>query len=256
MQLAGQVHGCISYVESRRSSVVRPSVSPRAEGCVGDLGREVAGLAPARAGVGVVAHLGRSGAGTSHDGRIRSRPGGVSAGVRAGGHRPGCRHSCPDRLAKELRTRPSLRGPKVVVLDSGSGLANATLQQRLVPVRLFYDFLGEEGVRVQSGRPRPLAVEWFRGINSVLGRGAHRHLWALRRVWVGDQRRRNRELNDRRVPVGMADEVVVTRGARAHGGALSGSGQQPVEPGPLLGGINVDVDEVLATDFGQWDFDR
>ena len=27
-------------------------------------------------------------------------------------------------------------------------------------------------------------------------------------------------------------------------------------PGPLLGGINVDVDEVLATDYGQWDFDR
>lgn len=115
--------------------------------CVGDLGREVSGLAPARAGVGVVAHLGRSGAGTSHDGRIRSRPGGVSAGVRAGGHRPSCRHSCPDRLVKESRTRPSLRGPKVVVLDSGSGLANATLQQRLVPVRLFYDFLGEEGAR-------------------------------------------------------------------------------------------------------------
>jgi hypothetical protein len=27
-------------------------------------------------------------------------------------------------------------------------------------------------------------------------------------------------------------------------------------PGPLLGGINVDVDEVLATDYGQWDLDR
>jgi hypothetical protein len=49
--------------------------------CVGDLGREVAGLAASRAGVGVVAHLGRSGAGTSHDGRIRSRSGGVSAGL-------------------------------------------------------------------------------------------------------------------------------------------------------------------------------
>ena len=30
----------------------------------------------------------------------------------------------------------------------------------------------------------------------------------------------------------------------------------PSSPSPLLGGINVDVDEVLATDFGQWDFDR
>ena len=46
-----------------------------------------------------------------------------------------------------LRERPSRRGPKVVSLDSGAGLSNATLQQRLVPVRLFYDFLVEEGRR-------------------------------------------------------------------------------------------------------------
>jgi hypothetical protein len=32
-------------------------------------------------------------------------------------------------------------------MDSGAGLSNATLQQRLVPVRLFCDFLVEEGVR-------------------------------------------------------------------------------------------------------------
>ncbi|MEY9997393.1 integrase/recombinase XerD [Streptomyces sp. V4I8] len=48
---------------------------------------------------------------------------------------------------RELSTRPSRRGANVVSIDSGSGLANATLQQRLVPVRLFYDFLIEEGVR-------------------------------------------------------------------------------------------------------------
>jgi site-specific recombinase XerD len=35
----------------------------------------------------------------------------------------------------------------VLALDSGAGLSNATLQQRLVPVRLFYDFLIEEGLR-------------------------------------------------------------------------------------------------------------
>ncbi len=50
-------------------------------------------------------------------------------------------------FVSELRTRPSRHGPKVVVLDSGSGLANAMLQQRLVPVRLFDDFLVEEAVR-------------------------------------------------------------------------------------------------------------
>jgi integrase/recombinase XerD len=50
-------------------------------------------------------------------------------------------------FVRELRTRPSKRGGNVVALDSGAGLSNATLQQRLVPVRLFYDFLVEEGVR-------------------------------------------------------------------------------------------------------------
>jgi hypothetical protein len=30
----------------------------------------------------------------------------------------------------------------------------------------------------------------------------------------------------------------------------------PSNPGPLLGGINVDVDEVLAADYGQWDLNR
>jgi hypothetical protein len=30
----------------------------------------------------------------------------------------------------------------------------------------------------------------------------------------------------------------------------------PSNPGPLLGGIHIDVDEVLAPDYGQWDFSR
>ena len=50
-------------------------------------------------------------------------------------------------FVRELTSRPSCRGPNVVALDSGAGLSNATLQQRLVPVRLFYDFLVEEGLR-------------------------------------------------------------------------------------------------------------
>ncbi len=62
-------------------------------------------------------------------------------------------------FVRELRSRPSARGENVVALDSGVGLANATLQQRLVPVRLFYDFLVEEGVRnsnpVGRGRYTP-----------------------------------------------------------------------------------------------------
>jgi integrase/recombinase XerD len=47
---------------------------------------------------------------------------------------------------RELASRPHRRGANVVAIDSGSGLANATIQQRLVPVRLFYDFLMEEGL--------------------------------------------------------------------------------------------------------------
>src|ERR1700689_5488117 len=49
-------------------------------------------------------------------------------------------------FVRELRTRPSRRGGNVVALDSGAGLANATLQQRLVPVRLFFCFLVGGGV--------------------------------------------------------------------------------------------------------------
>ncbi len=50
-------------------------------------------------------------------------------------------------FVRELTARPSRRGPNVVSIDSGSGLSNATIQQRLVPVRLFYDHLIEEGLR-------------------------------------------------------------------------------------------------------------
>lgn len=50
-------------------------------------------------------------------------------------------------FVRELTSRPSRRGANVVSIDSGAGLANATIQQRLVPVRLFYDYLIEEGLR-------------------------------------------------------------------------------------------------------------
>lgn len=62
-----------------------------------------------------------------------------------------CERECVDPIAatrahiavyvRELTERPSRRGVNVVSIDSGSGLANATIQQRLVPVRLFYDYL-------------------------------------------------------------------------------------------------------------------
>lgn len=68
-------------------------------------------------------------------------------------------------FVRELTTRPGRGGSNVLVLDSGAGLANATLQQRLVPVRLFYDFLVEEGVRESNpvGRGRYTPGRWGGG---------------------------------------------------------------------------------------------
>lgn len=61
-------------------------------------------------------------------------------------------------IALHVRTlgSRSSRGANVVALDSGAGLSNATLQQRLVSVRLFHDFLVEEGLRQDNpvGRGR------------------------------------------------------------------------------------------------------
>jgi site-specific recombinase XerD len=63
------------------------------------------------------------------------------------------------RYVRDLVRRPNPRGVTVVSIDSGAGLANATLQQRLVVVRLFYDHLIEEGRRdtnpVGRGRYTP-----------------------------------------------------------------------------------------------------
>jgi integrase/recombinase XerD len=56
---------------------------------------------------------------------------------------------------RELMSRPS-RNRSAILTNSAVGLANATLQQRLVAVRLFYDFLIEEGLRTANpvGRGR------------------------------------------------------------------------------------------------------
>lgn len=66
---------------------------------------------------------------------------------------------------RDLTARPSPRGASVRMLDSGAGLANATLQQRLVAVRLFYDYLVEEGVRADNpvGRGRYTPGKGFGG---------------------------------------------------------------------------------------------
>jgi len=101
-----------------------------------------------------------------------------------------------------------------------------------------------------------LAVNWFRGINSVLGvqrTGIYGHSqacgWAIRDGVIGHSstagyrwawQTRSWSHGQREPAAVLYQEVVNT----------------PSSPGPLLGGINVDVDEVLAADYGQWDLDR
>lgn len=105
----------------------------------------------------MTAGVDRSGEGASDDRRLR--PGACRATSRCA--REGVDPLTASRAhvgvyVRELTELRSRRGANVVALDSGSGLANATIQQRLVPVRLFYDHLMEEGLRESNpvGRGR------------------------------------------------------------------------------------------------------
>ncbi|HEX4557656.1 MAG TPA: DUF1906 domain-containing protein [Mycobacterium sp.] len=101
-----------------------------------------------------------------------------------------------------------------------------------------------------------VAVQWFRGINSVLGvrrTGIYGHSQAC--AWaIGDG------VVGRSTTAGHSwvwQTKAWSRGAREPAAVLYQSVVvTPSDPGVVLGGIHVDVDEVLATDFGQWDFDR
>ena len=60
------------------------------------------------------------------------------------------------RYVRHLAERPNPRGAAVRVLDSGTGLANATMQLKLTAVRLYYDYLTEIDARPDNpvGRGR------------------------------------------------------------------------------------------------------
>jgi site-specific recombinase XerD len=72
------------------------------------------------------------------------------------------------RYVHDLSSRPNPRGANIRVLDTGYGLANATLQQRLTAVRLFYDYLTEEGLCKSNpvGRGRYTPGKQFGGVRS------------------------------------------------------------------------------------------
>ncbi|MCV7413120.1 twin-arginine translocation pathway signal [Mycobacterium florentinum] len=101
-----------------------------------------------------------------------------------------------------------------------------------------------------------LALEWFRGINSVLGvgrTGIYGHYnacgWAIRDGVIGNSTSAGHRWawqtrswsHGQREPMAVLYQAIVNT---------------PSNPGPLLGGINVDVDDVLAADYGQWDLGR
>lgn len=103
---------------------------------------------------------------------------------------------------------------------------------------------------------KSLAVAWFRGINSVLGvgrtgvYGSSRVCgWALADGVIGRSTTAGHSWawqtkawsHGEREPAAVLYQSVVVG---------------PSEPGVALGGVHVDVDEVLAADFGQWDLGR
>lgn len=77
-----------------------------------------------------------------------------------------------------LLGRPGPAGERIRRLDSGMGLANATVQQRLTAVRLFYDYLVEEGERATNpvGRGRYTPGKGF-GSERGLVRRFHKLPW-------------------------------------------------------------------------------
>lgn len=96
-----------------------------------------------------------------------------------------------------------------------------------------------------------IAVQWFRGINSVLGVGrtgiygsAAVCGWAIGDGVVGNSTTPGHRW--------AWQTRAWSNGQREPAAVL----YQGVLDGPVLGGIHVDVDDVLAADFGQWDLNR
>ena len=70
----------------------------------------------------------------------------------------------------DLRQRRGPRGERVIALESGAGLSNATIQQRFIAVRLFFDFLMEEGIRDTNpvGRGRYTPAKGFGAFRALV----------------------------------------------------------------------------------------
>ena len=102
----------------------------------------------------------------------------------------------------DLRTRPGPRGKCVVAIDSGAGLSNATMQQRLTAIRLFFDYLIEEGARDTNPSDRAAIRseprKWFDGAwrKSLGGRAS---AWIGCFLWLSSRFSGHADCADRRV---------------------------------------------------------
>jgi hypothetical protein len=109
---------------------------------------------------------------------------------------------------------------------------------------------------IGAGTWKSLAVQWFRGINSVLGvarTGIYGHVqacgWAIGDGVIGRSTTAGHQWawqtaawsHGQREPAAVLYQSVVVTDS---------------EPGVVIGGIHLDVDDVLAADFGQWDLAR
>ncbi len=100
------------------------------------------------------------------------------------------------------------------------------------------------------------AVQWLRGINSVLGvnrTGIYGHAqacgWAIDDGVIGQSTSPGHWW--------AWQTKAWSHGERAPGAVLYQSVVvTPSDPGVVIGGISLDVDDVLAPDFGQWDLRR
>jgi hypothetical protein len=103
---------------------------------------------------------------------------------------------------------------------------------------------------------KTIALNWFRGINSVMGAGrtgiyghSRACAWAIADDVIGHSSTAGHRW--------AWQSRAWSRGEREPSAVLYQSVVYTAsEPGVLLGDIHVDVDEVLAADFGQWDLGR
>ncbi|MUM17023.1 DUF1906 domain-containing protein [Mycobacterium sp. CBMA271] len=101
-----------------------------------------------------------------------------------------------------------------------------------------------------------VAVSWFRGLNSVLGVGrtgiyghARACSWAIADGVIGHSSTAGYRWawQTRAWSGGVREPAAVLYQSAVNTAS---------NPGPLIGDIHVDVDDVLATDYGQWDLVR